>query len=59
MIYLTLRGFDDVLVTSSLKMTSGFDDVLGTSSTKVSEKDLLTFHIACHCQNDVISVVSC
>ena len=33
---LTLRGFDDVLSISPLKMTSGFNDVLGTSSLKMT-----------------------
>ena len=47
---LTLRGFDDVLGTSSLKMTSEFDGVLGTSSTKMTENNMLIFQIVRHCQ---------
>ena len=45
---LTLRGFDDVLGTSSLKMTSGFDNVLGMSCAKISKNNLLKFQIVHH-----------
>ena len=70
-IILTLRGFDDaldtsslkmtsgfvdILSTSSLKMTSGFDDVVGTPSAKISENNLLKFQIVHHCQNDLMAV---
>ena len=43
--FLTLRGFDNILGTPSLKMTSGFVDILGTSSAKISENNLLKFQI--------------
>ena len=49
-----LRGFDDVLDASSLKMTSGFDDV----RSKHFENYLLKFQIVHHCQNDKITVLS-
>ena len=42
---------------SSIKMTVGFDDLLGTLSAKNSENNLLRFQI-CHCQNDIITVLS-
>ena len=32
---LTFIGFDDVIVTSSVKTTVWFDDILGTSLTKI------------------------
>ena len=54
----TLEGFDDVLGTSSLKMTPEFDDVLDMSSAKISENNLLEFQILRHCQNDVITLLS-
>ena len=52
----SLRGIDDVIITSFAKMTSGIDDVIIMPIAKASENNLLKIQIRRRCQNNIILV---